>query len=227
MVNIPLEISHSWGNPREPEYRNNARVSFVRYKEGENHLYFSMYPLEIEGGKSVVVEVPSDIRAQFGNDWGRCQIAVERVVNFLKSLDESIVHRSYATLVVDTSKVPKWLPVQIKLFEEKHTFLCDSFPTAETSPFIAIGLATICFKEWLIGVGFTATNEVLFAIGFVTLGMLLIDIGKRWMFFRNPSFVVLRGWTLLDKLSGTFKRYGRRYVITLCLSLLIISAGLS
>lgn len=228
MVNTSFEISHNWGDPREPDYRNNARVSFAHYKEGDIYLSFSMFPLAPEKVESIVVEVPANIRAMFGNDWARCQIAIQRVVEYLRSQDKLVVHRAYASLVVDTSKVPKWLPVQVKLLKEKHTFLFDTLPTAMAFPFIAVGLATAYYKKGLMGIGFTAAHETLIAIGGLTLGMLLFDIGKRWMFFRNPPLLLaLRGWTLADTLSGTFKRYGRRYFVMLCLSLLIISEGLS
>lgn len=229
MVNTLFEISHDWGDPREPDYRNNARVSFAIYKEGDIYLSFAMFPLTPANAESIVLEVPANIRAMFGNDWTRCHNAIQRVVEYLKSQDELVVHRAYASLVVDTSKVPKWLPVQVKLLEEKHTFLFDTLPTAIAFPFIAAGLATAYFKNQLMGIGFTAAHETLIVIGVATLGMLLFDIGKRWMFFfRDPTqLLALRGWTLADKLSGTFERYGRRYFVTLCLSLLIISEGLS
>lgn len=229
MDNTPFEISHTWGDPREPDYRNSARVSFAHYKEGDIHLFFSMYPLAPEKSELVAVEVPSYIRERFGNDWARCQIAIQRVIEYLKSLDESKVHRAYTNLVVDTSKVPKWLPVQIKLIEEKHTFLIDTLPAAMTFPFVAVGLITAYYKGVLIGVGFNsvAMNWTLIAIGITILVMLFSDIGKRWMFYRNPPmFLALHGWTLMDTLTGTVKRYGRRYFVTLCFSLLIISEGL-
>ncbi|MEW6646896.1 MAG: hypothetical protein AB1450_06835 [Pseudomonadota bacterium] len=226
MDNTPFEISHTWGDPREPDYRNNARVSFAHYKEGDIHLFFAMYPITPEKGGPVVVEVPAYIRERFGNDWSRCQIAIQRVVDYLKSLNESKVHRKYTDLVVDTSKVPKWLPVQLKLFTEKHTFFIDTLPAAKTFPFVSVGLITAYYKEVLIGVGFNsvAVNWALIAIGITILWLLLSDIGKRWLVYRNPPiFLALHGWTLSDTMSGTFKRYGRRYCITLCFSLLIIS----
>ena len=203
-------------------------VSFARYEEGDVHLYFSMYPLKPDGGTSVVMEVPANIRMSLGNDWSKCEIVIRRVVDYLTTLDESKSHRKYTDLVIDTSRVPKWFPTQIKLFENSHQFLVDTLPSANTSPLIALGLVIAYQKEFrfLGNLSPEATGLALSVVGISIIGMLFSDIYKRWMFYCRHSPVVLRLWTMRDTLEATFKRYWRRYLVTFCLSLLAISEGL-
>ncbi len=204
-------------------------VSFAHYKEGDVHLFFSMYPLKSEGGASVVMEVPANIRISLGNDWSKCEKVIQRVVDYLTTLDDSKFRRKYTDLVIDTSRVPKWFPTQIKLFENSHPFLVDTLPSASTSPLIALGLVIAYQKKFhvLEGLSPEATGWALSAVGISIMGMLFFDIYKRWMFYCRYSPVVLPSWTMRDTFKGTFKRYGRRYLVTFCLSLLAISEGLT
>jgi hypothetical protein len=229
MLNKSFEIHHTWGDPREPEYRNGSMVSFAHYKEGNVHLLFSMHQLKSDGISSIVMEIPANIRMSLCNDWSKCEIVIRRVADYLTSLDESKSHRKYSDIVIDTSKVPKWLPTQIKLLEKSYPFLVDSLPTASTSPLIALGLAIGYQKEYhLLGdLSVEATDWAIGAVGTSIMGILFSDIYKRWIFYyRHPLILPSRTWTISDTFAGTFKRYWRRFLVTFCLSLLAISEGL-
>ena len=225
---MSFQIQHTWGDPREPEYRNGTTVSFAHYKEDGIHLFFSMFPLNPDGSGPFVLEVPRDIRILLGNDWKRCEVAIQRVVEYLEALDESITYRKYSGIVLDTSKVTTWLPTQIKLFEQSHPFLVDSLPDVRTLPFIALGFAIAFQSKFTLfeNLGTESLSTALLAVGIVILGILLSDIYTRWAYCVLMSRTVFQSWSTLDILQGMFSRYWRRYLVTLCFSILAICDGL-
>jgi hypothetical protein len=181
MLNSSFEIHHSWGDPREPEYKNDSKVSYAYYKSGNVHLSFSMYSKKSNGNTSIVMEVPVNIRLLLGNKWSNCETVIQRVVEHLKALDESESHRKYDNIVLDTSKAAKWWPTQIKLFEKNYPFLFDTLPTARTSSLIALGLTTGYQKEYHMIDRLTPeiTDWTLFVAGMSIMGILFLDIYKR------------------------------------------------
>lgn len=225
-----FEINHNWGDPREPSYKNDSKISYAYYKEGDIHLHFKIYEIQSDGVRSVVLETPDNIRLLLNNDWSKCESVIQRVSTYLKGLDKSTVHRDYSHLIVDASKVPKWFPTQIKLLEEKYPFFMDTIPDAKTFPLILLGLIIVlsASRLKLIGLSENAVGMMLMAIGLTTLGMLISDIATRWLsFYRFPSTLkTLYKWNTQFMLQATFKRYHRRYLVTFCFSLLILTEGL-
>jgi len=114
------------------------------------------------------------------------------------------------------------------LFERNHTFLNDTLPSARTVPFVVLGVI-IAFQSKYYPVDILPRKEeslMLVLDGMLILSLVLHDIYQRWMFFFcNPSRWILK-WALKDIITGTFKRYWRRYLATFCISVLLIGGGL-
>lgn len=223
-----FEIWHSWSLPPDAEYRNGYKVSYAHYKEGGVHTLFTIYPKESINRETMVVEVPANIRILFTNDWRHCKIVIQRVIDYLATIDESTSGIKYKKIVVDTSKVSGWLTAQMALFERDHTFLNDTLPSARTGPFVLLGVV-IAFQSKYYPIDILpreAESLVLVLDGMLILSMVLHDIYQRWMcFFDSPlRWLLNRG--LKDIITGTFKRYWRRYLTTICISVLLIGGGL-
>lgn len=225
-----FEISHSWSQPPDAQYRNGYKVSYADYRESGVHIVFTIYPKESTNRETMVLEVPANIRILFANDWRHCKIVIQRVIDYLTTIDESTSGIKYNKIVVDTSKVSGWLTTQMALFERNHTFLNDSLPSARTVPFVVLGLL-IALQIQYYPVNILPRKEeglLLVLDGMLILSMLLRDIFERSIFFLSTPFPVLRSMNtsrLRFTVLGTFKRYWRRYLTTFSISLLLIVGG--
>lgn len=229
MLESSYNVGHSWGDPREPEYRNGSRVSYAHYSQEGINLYFSIYPHTPDDGASMVMEVPATIRILLNNDWSKCEIVIRRVLEYLESLEASSTGRNYAGIVVDASQVPGWFPTQIALLERNHPFLIDTLPSAKAFPLIVFGAVAVYQYDYFVNwFGSERIGWVIIASGVLIMGMLFADIYQRWTLCFHPPDVMLLlyKWTFVNSLRCVFSRYWRRFIVTFCISLIILGAGL-
>ncbi len=172
------KITHGWGNPREPEYRNGLLVSSACYKEGSLHLYFKIVGNRLLHSQEVrwILEVPPNARQVLGERWSERYVVFKRVTDYLERLDTCddplMAERKYVGLAVDISNVPGWLPTKLKAVNKRLAPLSARLPSIRVFLLFLLGLA-IATIDWLPN---EITAMTLFSIGVVLLALLIREM---------------------------------------------------
>ncbi|MBU2642073.1 MAG: hypothetical protein KJ889_09735 [Gammaproteobacteria bacterium] len=241
-MNSPIttyEVSHSWGDPREPEYKNDLPVSYAHYHEGDIALHFKVVGTRLPDSREVrwVLEAPVNTRKVLGKRWADRAIIFDRVVVYLEGLGDGDLDRKpggkrFANLTVDTSMVPSRLSTVLK---EVSNQLSLFLPSRQIFPLVGLGLAIAYAKQhfhfawpWLPekSVSFT-----LLFLGLVSMLMLAREAERNYRIFKNGLWGLSKMVPNFNLRTETFrvtvKTFGYRYVITFALSVLLIRMGLN
>ncbi|MES2824568.1 MAG: hypothetical protein V4732_13265 [Pseudomonadota bacterium] len=237
------QIDHSWGDPREPEYKNGYLVISVYYKEEGFQAGFRVYASnESSNGIDWILEAPVCLRKSLGSSWARRTIVFDRVVSYLKQIDRSDNWRImqnkffdapeknlFTNIVVDTSKVKSWLKTRLEALDTKLLPVTYTLPSKNTFPPLAIGFILAYLTK--INSANLVSNTALIISFKILAGsaivLLIRDIANNYKMLsnvfvlgviKNPSF----NWRR-KAVTETIKHFGRRYVVTFFLAMFLLT----
>jgi hypothetical protein len=105
-----FNISHDWGDPREPEHRNGLPVLHLLYSENGRGLSFRVFGIRMNDPTVIdwYLEAPQNTRAVLGLRWRERWIIYQRIIDHLVNLKPPERLRSasdYSAIKVDESKI--------------------------------------------------------------------------------------------------------------------------
>ena len=233
------EVRHSWGDPREPEYKNDLPVSYASYLEGDIALHLKVVGTRLRDSGEVqwVLEVPENTRKSLGKRWADRATIFNRVVAYLEGLGVGDLERlpgrkRFVDLNVDISLVRGRVSTVLR---EAANRLRLFLPSSLTFPFIALGLAIAYTSQrfpfaWL-RLPEDSVSLVLVLLGLISMLLLALEAWRSYRIFQGGLWGLSRmmpNFNLrMETLKVVLKTFGYRYVVTLALSLLLIRLGMN
>lgn len=231
-----IEISHNWGDPREPEYNDVGRVAFVTCRKGNVSLWFNIIPTKTHSDQIVwVVAAPVGIR-NFAN--GSFEKSIDICNKVIQYLSQERIRKEFQSnkqepvkFVLDIQNIPRgirWLLHKIAGIRERNVRLFMLLPEVYAASLLGIGYA-IAFLGLIIEID-PGRQHILRAATYTAACLTLIrlfaemlndyELSKFGMSiekFKNKNLNVRRA-----ALSITMRAWGVRYVATACLAGLLI-----
>jgi hypothetical protein len=178
------EITHSWGDPREPEYHDGLPVSYAIYRDRKVFLYFKIIPIKQREDDSItlIVEAPAVIRVAVGGSRSKCIEICNRVIKYVNTIDFSTDWRikgaRFTEISLDTSKIPGWLATKVVIFKKHHARLLTCLPTIYPSITLTFGYVTTYLSySHRINPSYNATvKAILLTLGCMALIRLSTEI---------------------------------------------------
>lgn len=223
------KITHDWGNPREPEYRNGLLVSGACYEEGNLCLCFKVVGNRLPHSQDVrwILEVPRNARHILGERWSERSEIFKRVTDYLEQLDFGddplMADRKYVGLAVDMSKVPGWLPTKLKAVEKHLAPVSSRLPTMRVFLLFLLGL-TIGYinrhnSSWI-------SKEIaamaLLALGTISLALLFRET--------RDSYEVIKGccaWASIAKKNYSWRLQALKMLVNVMGARIATTSGLA
>jgi len=231
-----LEISHNWGDPREPEYNDVGRVAFATCRKDNVSLSLNIFPKKAHNDQIVwVVVAPAGIR-NFAN--GSFEKSIGICNNVIKYLSQEQIKKEFQSnkqenveFVLDTKNIPRgirWLPHKMAGIRERNVRLFMLLPEIYAALILGIGYA-IAFLGLIIEID--PDHQIILSTATYTLACLalirlfteirndyeLSELGMSIEKLKNKNLNVRRA-----AISITIHAWGVRYVATASLAGLLI-----
>ncbi|HEY6020797.1 MAG TPA: hypothetical protein VIY48_13145 [Candidatus Paceibacterota bacterium] len=231
-----FEISHNWGNPREPEDNDVGRVAFATCRKGNVSLWFNIIPKKAHSEQIVwVVAAPTGIR-NFAN--GSFEKSIDICNKVIQYLSQEHVRKEFQSnkqepveFVLDTKNIPRgirWLPHKMAGIRERNVRLFMLLPEIYAASLLGIGYA-IAFLSLIIEID-PGHQHILRTATYTVACLALIrlfteirndyelsELGMSMEKFKNKNLDVRR-----SAISITIHAWGVRYVATASLAGLLI-----
>jgi hypothetical protein len=152
-----FEISHNWGDPREPQYNDVGRVAFATCRKGNVSLWLNIIPKKAHSGQIVwVIVAPAGIR-NFAN--GSFEKSIDICNKVIQHLSQEPIRKEFQSnkqepveFVLDTKNIPRgirWLPYKMAGIRERNVRLFMLLPEIYAALLLGIGYA-IAFLDLII-----------------------------------------------------------------------------
>jgi len=234
-MNSQYKVEHYY--PKfEGEYRNGVIVSSVYYREDNLLLSFTFsYEKDlISTEEGWVLTLPSDFRDKLGKRWKDKNIILNRVIEFLKSLDSLNMFimgkREIDNVKIDSTNLPSFLQSITGRIRNRFRWLEYTLPSKNILILLALGflLAYFINKHDFLQDFSSITPTILIALGVTTTILLIKDILKDLNTFTFIGAVAQNGLfsARMTALKIIFSQFGRRYIITLILTMVLIKTGI-
>lgn len=144
-----LEISHNWGDPREPQYNDVGRLAFATCRKGNTSLWLNIIPRKTFSGQVIwVVVAPAGIR-NFAN--GSFETSIDICNKVIQYLSQERVKKEFQSskqetieFLLDTEDIPsgiRWLPHKMAGIRERNLRLFMLLPEIYAALLLGIGYA--------------------------------------------------------------------------------------
>ena len=187
---LSYEIKHNWGDPREPEFINEHKVSYVHYKEEGIQLYFKVYAKEKTELDEIkwVFQAPKNMREQLDRRWPYRAVIFSRVKSYLKQLDEPYFQyrqvNDFSNASADISQIENWYVAQKNIFRKKYPTIIKFLPREKTTLLCVLGLLFLFTKHYFLPIGSMWISYVLKFIGVLISLFFIKDLKNDFFTFR-------------------------------------------
>lgn len=177
------KISHNWGDPREPEFENGLKVSFLYYNDGSINLRFRVYGIKSANDDSVAwfVEEPKNLRDILGANIGYRSIISERAINFLKNIpsEENWRNngRAFSNVEIDGKLVSSRISHKLQSIKIALLPITEYLPSLRTSAIIFVSFFVLYFFGRHNG---QSASTIRVLCGAIALGSLAFDLYKEY-----------------------------------------------
>jgi hypothetical protein len=235
-----FKISHSWGDPREPETQNGLPVSFAFYSENDLHLSFRIFGIQKKDLSSInwYLEAPPNTRATLGRRWQEREMIFQRVMDYLANLEPMDRWRAagsnFTGICVDTSKIVGLVPTVLGLVRKRLTSVQLLYlPNSRTALTLSLGFLCIFVnsRNYFPQISPGIFKSVSFLLGVASVAQFIRGVQRDYEHAKllalmqtlgNPKF----NWRRLTvKLLFTGCKW--RYAVTLTLALVLVFLALS